>query len=215
MTARQRFENWGALRALCSPAFFRSTIRASRVRKPARFSGTRSSGSASTSARAMPWRTAPAWPLGPPPCTRTRRSNVPSTPATLSGDSACSRWVARGKYCSIVRPLNQVVPSPGRRVTRATEVFRLPVPWYWAWFIRSPLTSSGLGQSFQTDAQAKPAHPDTGAASVASSRAHLQLRRCLRLVRVLGAGVDLQLAHLGAGEAGAGEHPLHGLAQHL
>ena len=29
--------------------------------------------------------------------TRTRTSNVPSTPATLSGASASSRWVARGK----------------------------------------------------------------------------------------------------------------------
>ena len=32
-----RLENWGALRALCRPAFLRSTMRASRVRKPARF----------------------------------------------------------------------------------------------------------------------------------------------------------------------------------
>ena len=55
-----RFENWGALRALCRPAFLRSTMRASRVRKPWRFSGTRISGSASTSARAMPCRIAPA-----------------------------------------------------------------------------------------------------------------------------------------------------------
>src|SRR6185436_14463188 len=133
-----RFENCGALRALCSPAFLRSTIRASRVRKPARLSGTRSSGSASTSARAIPWRTAPAWPLGPPPWTRTRTSKVPSTPATLSGASASSRCVARGKYCSIVRPLNQVVPSPGRRITRATEVLRLPVPAYAASSVMPP-----------------------------------------------------------------------------
>src|SRR5215211_2875921 len=48
-------------------------------------SGTRSSGSASTSARAIPWRTAPAWPLGPPPWTRTRMSYRPSSPATPSG----------------------------------------------------------------------------------------------------------------------------------
>src|SRR5205807_9661115 len=126
------FLNCGALRALCSPAFLRSTIRASRVRNPARLSGTRSSGSASTSARAMPCLTAPAWPLGPPPCTRTRRSYVPSAPATRSGASASIRWVARGKYSSIVRPLNQVAPSPGRRMTRATDVFRFPVPRYCA-----------------------------------------------------------------------------------
>ena len=59
-TRSYRLENWGALRALCSPAFLRSTWRASRVRKPSRLSGIRSSGSASTSARAIPWRTAPA-----------------------------------------------------------------------------------------------------------------------------------------------------------
>src|SRR5215207_3590953 len=48
------FENCGALRALWRPAFLRSTILASRVRKPSRFSTVRSSGSASTSARASP-----------------------------------------------------------------------------------------------------------------------------------------------------------------
>src|SRR5215213_9125766 len=40
------------------------------------------------------------------------------------------RCVARGKYSSSVRPLIHVVPSPGRRITRATDVLRLPVPWY-------------------------------------------------------------------------------------
>ena len=39
----------------------------------------------------------PAWPLGPPPCTRTRRSYVPSTPAVRSGASASLRCVGRGK----------------------------------------------------------------------------------------------------------------------
>jgi hypothetical protein len=40
------------------------------------------------------------------------------------------RCVARGKYSSSVRPLIHVVPSPGRRITRATDVFRFPVPLY-------------------------------------------------------------------------------------
>ena len=53
-SASYRLENCGALRALWRPAFLRSTTRASRVRKPSRLSGTRSSGSASTSARAIP-----------------------------------------------------------------------------------------------------------------------------------------------------------------
>ena len=56
VSTRQHYRllNCGALRALCRPAFLRSTMRASRVRKPARLSGMRNSGSASTSARAMP-----------------------------------------------------------------------------------------------------------------------------------------------------------------
>jgi hypothetical protein len=65
--ASQRFENCGRLRALRRPAFLRSTIRASRVRKPSRLRTPRSSGSASTRARAIPWRSAPACPVGPPP----------------------------------------------------------------------------------------------------------------------------------------------------
>jgi hypothetical protein len=40
--------------------------------------------------------------------------------------------MVRGKYSSIVFPFTQVLPSPGRRMTRATEVLRLPVPRYWA-----------------------------------------------------------------------------------
>src|SRR5262249_18366996 len=72
----------------------------------------------------------------------------PSTPATFNGDSASSRCVRRGKYCSTVLPLNQVAPSPGRRITRATEVLRLPVPWYWAASavaITSPPAAAALG----------------------------------------------------------------------
>src|SRR6184192_3452959 len=145
----------------------------------------RSSGSASTSALAIPCRTAPAWPLGPPPCTRTRRSYVPSAPATLSGASASIRCTARGKYCSIVRPLNHVAPSPGRRMTRATDVFRFPVPWYCAICVW------------------------------ANSVLQRQRLRRLRLVRVLRTRVDLQLRDLRARETVTREHSLDRLAQHL
>ena len=84
----------------------------------------------STIARAMPCRTAPAWPEGPPPWTRTRMSYEPASPAVSSGASASFWCVGRGKYSFSALPFTQVVPSPGRRITRATEVFRLPVPWY-------------------------------------------------------------------------------------
>ena len=63
----QRLEYWGALRAFFRPYFLRSLTRGSRVRKPAFFSAGRSSGSISISARAMPRRSAPAWPVMPPP----------------------------------------------------------------------------------------------------------------------------------------------------
>src|SRR4051794_24660401 len=50
----------------------------------------------------------------------------------------------RGKYSSSVRPLTHVVPSPGRRMTRATDVLRLPVPRYWAIWLKSLLQIQGL-----------------------------------------------------------------------
>src|SRR5581483_8216727 len=49
----------------------------------------------------------------------------------------------RGKYSSSVLPLIHVFPSPGRRMTRATDVLRLPVPRYCA--ISAIYSSSSLG----------------------------------------------------------------------
>src|SRR5262249_13833015 len=69
-------ENWKRLRAPGCPYFLRSFMRGSRVRKPSFFKVPRSSVLNSTSARAMPCWTAPAWPCGPPPSTRTRTSNL-------------------------------------------------------------------------------------------------------------------------------------------
>ena len=51
-------------------------------------------GSASTSARAMPWRSAPAWPVSPPPWQRAWTSKRSCRPASTSGDSAVVRCVA-------------------------------------------------------------------------------------------------------------------------
>src|SRR5215469_3009016 len=56
MTARgQRLEYWGALRAFFRPAFLRSVTRASLVRKPARLSVGRLSGSTALSAERHEW----------------------------------------------------------------------------------------------------------------------------------------------------------------
>ena len=71
----QRLLYCGALRAFFRPYFLRSVARASRVRKPARLSGGRSSASTSISARAMARRSAPAWPDVPPPCRFAKMSN--------------------------------------------------------------------------------------------------------------------------------------------
>src|SRR6185437_1633925 len=76
--------------------------------------------------------TAPACPDGPPPCTRTRRSYWFESSVTSSGAITALRCSRRGKYWSSVLPLIQVLPSPGRRITRATDVLRLPVPRYCA-----------------------------------------------------------------------------------
>jgi hypothetical protein len=63
----QRFENCLRRLALCKPTFFRSTSRASRVTSPAALNAGFNPASYSINAREMPWRTAPACPLSPPP----------------------------------------------------------------------------------------------------------------------------------------------------
>src|SRR3954447_21778845 len=78
----QRFENWKLRRALARPYFLRSTVRLSRVRKPARLTGVRRIGSNLVSAWLMPCLTAPAWPDRPPPLTVQITSYWPSRPAT-------------------------------------------------------------------------------------------------------------------------------------
>src|SRR5580658_778054 len=81
----QRLEYCGALRAFFRPAFFRSLILASLVRKPSRLSAGRLDGSTSISALAMPSRSAPAWPVTPPPLILATTSNCPSAPSVTSG----------------------------------------------------------------------------------------------------------------------------------
>src|SRR5919202_5743905 len=81
----QRLENCGRLRAFLRPAFLRSFTRGSRVRKPRRLSSPRRFGSASRSARLMPWRSAPAWADTPPPCRRATTSIRASKPTASTG----------------------------------------------------------------------------------------------------------------------------------
>src|SRR2546428_12567020 len=75
------------------PYFLRSLARASRVRSPSFFNRFRSSMLYSTSARAMPSRTAPACPDTPPPATVARMSNLS---AAFGGVSVGRVLVRRG-----------------------------------------------------------------------------------------------------------------------
>src|SRR5258706_12533172 len=124
----QRFEYCLRRLALCSPTFFRSTSRASRVTRPAALSVGFSAASYSIKARAMPWRTAPAWPLSPPPYTFTSLSNPARFFVSSSGWRTTMRPVSRAKNWSIGLPFTTKPPLPGFRNTRATALLRRPVP---------------------------------------------------------------------------------------
>ena len=54
-------------------------------------------------------------------------SKRPSVPVAVSGMRAWVTSTGRPKNSSIGRPLQVICPVPGVRVTRATEVLRLPV----------------------------------------------------------------------------------------
>src|ERR1051326_5880165 len=79
-------------------------------------------------ARAMPCAMAPAWPLVPPPSTRTLMSNLRWVLVTRSGASAASSRTRRPRKASGSFSLTTTRPSPGWIRTRATAFFRRPVP---------------------------------------------------------------------------------------
>src|SRR5262245_46146018 len=93
----QRLEYWNFCRAPGWPYFFRSRMRGSRVSSPAFLSGWRSFSSKRVSARARPCRTAPAWPVGPPPATVATTSNWPCVAVISKGCAMIMRSVSRGK----------------------------------------------------------------------------------------------------------------------
>src|SRR5438034_10953267 len=80
----QRFENCLRRLALCKPTFFRSTSRASRVTSPAVLNAGFNPASYSINAREMPWRTAPACPLSPPPYTDRKSTRLNSSHTVIS-----------------------------------------------------------------------------------------------------------------------------------
>src|SRR5690625_1936130 len=143
----QRLEYWGALRAFFNPPFLRSTARESRVRKPAFFRvGPLFSSSIAFSARAIPRRSAPAWPESPPPEMSAMTSKRPSMSKTVQGSCTICWCTLFGKYVSRSRPLIFHWPVPGTRRTRATARLRRPTPWPGAVRLgpRPPAVASGL-----------------------------------------------------------------------
>jgi len=80
-----RFENWNPLLALFRPYFLRSLTLGSRVRKPSLRRTGRISALTSSSALAMPWRTAPAWPVMPPPSAWAVTSYLPTASTASNG----------------------------------------------------------------------------------------------------------------------------------
>ena len=57
------------------------------------------------SERAIAMRSAPAWPLTPPPWIDASMSNDSRRSATRNGSDTAIRWDAVGKYTSKARPL--------------------------------------------------------------------------------------------------------------
>src|SRR5687767_193113 len=158
-------------------------MRGSRVKRPACRRGSRyPSGSSSSSARAIPWRIAPAWPVTPPPSTLIMTLKRPSVPVTRKGIRTSDSLTALPKCSSSDRPLTTISPSPGSSRTRAMAVLRRPVP-----------------------------EKKAGMDMFVSSSSGERLRR-LGLVGMIRAGVDLELAQLLRAESGVRQHPLDGPA---
>ena len=75
----------------------------------------RKASSYASNARVIPCRIAPAWPVVPPPVTRTLMSNRPSSSARANGWRTIIRAVSRPKNTSNGLPLMLISPLPGRR----------------------------------------------------------------------------------------------------
>src|SRR2546428_8086083 len=106
------------------PYFLRSLARASRVRSPSAFSRLRSSRLYSTSARAMPSRTAPACPETPPPATVARMSNLSAGLVGNLGGLVLLGGGLGGKEASSERLWVRAWPAPGPSKTPPDAAFR-------------------------------------------------------------------------------------------
>src|SRR5574340_1055155 len=110
-------------------------------------------------------------------------------PVWISGAKTAARCCTLWKNSSRGRWLMMILPSPGRMRTRATDVLRRPVPSV------SGVVALGIGY-FLLDAK-------------------FFWLGLLGLVRVLLAGVDLQLVEHLEGQFVLRQHPAHGLTEDL
>src|SRR5204862_26440 len=108
----------------------------------------------------------------------------PAVEVTSNGWCTIMREVSRPKYASSGRVFTTISPAPGWRRTRATEDFRLPVD-------QMTVTRSGL---------------------IAFSPALGERHRLLRLVRMAGTRVDLQLGRQASADAVLRQHAGHRVA---
>ena len=111
--------NWKRRRAFGCPGFLRSTLRASRVRKPCCFSVFLSSAFTFTSARAMAKRSAWLWPVKPPPSRFALMSYFSVTSSSSSGCFTTYWSIADGKYSLSSLLFIVILPVPSVRYTRA------------------------------------------------------------------------------------------------
>src|SRR4051812_20666215 len=93
----------------------------------------------------MPWRTAPAWPDSPPPCTLHWMSNASALPVSTRGCLAIMIEVWRPKNSAMSLPLIVILPEPFFRNTRATLLLRRPVPLFHSPIIRGSSDFQRLG----------------------------------------------------------------------
>src|SRR5579884_3514374 len=120
--------------------------------------------------------------------------------ATRSGSVTSMRCVADGKYSSIGLRLTVIFPWPGRTRTLATAALRRPVVWL------SGAGSLVFGDTVRWVLSAMRRAECGGSAAGVGPGLEGQGLGLLGLVRVLGAGVDLELRQLGPAEPGARQH---------
>ena len=133
----------------------------------------------------MPWRIAPAWPVTPPPSTLTMALKRPSVPVTRKGMRRSPSSMALPK-CSLERAA-----------------------------VDDDLALAGHQPDARDGGLASTGPVEEGGGGHAACSSSGERLRPLGLVRMVLAGVDLELAELLGAEAVVRQHALHGAADDL